>query len=72
MTGCLPPKFDIRDYSFKKKTAFTTNFPSKFSCKGRGIGIARCENRGEMQLRGVCNACLIGTISAPWADEITA
>lgn len=33
MTGCLPPKFDIRDYSFKKKTAFTTNFPSEFSCK---------------------------------------
>ena len=24
-----------------------------------------------MQLRGVCNACLIETISAPWADEIT-
>lgn len=45
---------------------------SKFSCKGRRIGIARCENRDEMQLRGVCNAGLIGTISAPWADEIAA
>lgn len=32
----------------------------------------RCANRAETQLRGACNACLIGTISAPWADEITA
>jgi hypothetical protein len=33
MTGCLPPKFDIRDYSFKKKTALQPIFLLNFLVK---------------------------------------
>ena len=62
------------NHSSNAATAVTIFCPclSKFSCKGRGIGIARCANRAGTLLQGECNACLIGTISAPWADEITA